>query len=85
MPPTAAIPTGMKTIVLERISIDPQVCHGKPVVTGTRVPVSNVIGALFSGQTIAAILEDYPTLTEADIAACLAFAGRLARFEMGVA
>jgi uncharacterized protein (DUF433 family) len=75
----------MKTTVSERISIDAQVCHGKPVVTGTRVPVGNVVGALSAGQSIASVLEDYPTLTEADVHACLAFAGRLAQFEMCVA
>lgn len=75
----------MKTTVSERISIDPQVCHGKPVVTGTRVLVGNVVGALSTGQSTASVLEDYPTLTEPDIQACLAFAGRLAQFEMSVA
>jgi uncharacterized protein (DUF433 family) len=75
----------MKTIVSARISIDPGICHGKPVVTGTRVPVGNVVGALAAGQPIAAVLEDYPTLTEADVQACLTFAGRLAQFEMSVA
>ena len=75
----------MKTTVSERISIDPQVCHGKPVVTGTRVPVGNVVSALSAGQTVASVLEDYPSLTEADVQACLAFAGRLAQFEMSVA
>ncbi len=74
----------MKTTVSERISIDPRVCHGKPVVTGTRVPVSNVVGALSAGQSVASVLEDYPTLTAADVQACLAFAGRLAQFEMSV-
>lgn len=75
----------MKTTVSERISIDPRICHGKPVVTGTRVPVGNVVGALSAGQSTAAVLEDYPTLTEADVQACLAFASRLAQFEMSVA
>ena len=75
----------MKTTVSERISIDPRVCHGKPVVTGTRVLVGNVVGALAAGQSAASLLEDYPGLTEADIQACLAFAGRLAQFEMNVA
>lgn len=75
----------MKTTVSERISIDPRICHGKPVVTGTRVQVSNVVGALAAGQGVAALLEDYPTLTESDIQACLSFAGRLAQFEMSVA
>ena len=75
----------MKTTVSDRISISPLVCHGKPVVTGTRVPVGNVVGALASGQSVAAIMEDYPSLTETDVQACLAFAGRLAQFEMSVA
>ena len=75
----------MKTIISDRISIDAGVCHGKPVVTGTRVLVANVVGALAAGQTIASILEDYPSLQEEDIRACLAFAGRLAQFEMSVA
>ncbi len=74
----------MKTIVSERISIDPQVCHGKPVVAGTRVLVANVVGALASGEGTAELLADYPMLSEADIQACLTFAGRLAQFEMRV-
>jgi uncharacterized protein (DUF433 family) len=74
----------MKTTVSDRISIDPLVCHGKPVVTGTRVPVGNVVGALSAGQSTASILEDYPTLTAVDVQACLAFAGRLAQFEMSM-
>lgn len=75
----------MKTTVSERISIDPAICHGKPVVTGTRILVGNVVGALAAGQSMVSIIEDYPGLTEADIQACLAFAGRLAQFEMNVA
>jgi uncharacterized protein (DUF433 family) len=53
----------MKITVSDRISISPLVCHGKPVVTSTRVPVGNVVGALASGQSVAAIMEDYPSLT----------------------
>jgi uncharacterized protein (DUF433 family) len=47
----------------DRISMDPAVCHGKPVVRGTRVLVANVVGAIAAGQSHAEILEDYPSLT----------------------
>jgi len=71
----------MQTWLSDRIQLDPAVCHGKPVVRGTRVLVSNVIGAIAAGQSHAEIMEDYPSLTEADIRACLEFAGELAALE----
>lgn len=46
------------SIMNTRISINPNVCHGKPVIKGTRVLVSNVLGSLASGETINEILED---------------------------
>jgi uncharacterized protein (DUF433 family) len=61
----------------DQISLDPAVCHGKPVVRGTRVLVSNLVGAIAAGQTISEILQDYPSLKEPDIRACLEFAGYL--------
>ncbi|MBC7365375.1 MAG: DUF433 domain-containing protein [Undibacterium sp.] len=75
----------METTVSKRISIDPRVCHGKPGVTGTRVPVRTVVGALAAGQGVAGLLEDVPTPTEADIQACLSFADRPAQSEMSAA
>ncbi len=57
-----------------RLSINPGVCHGKPVVRGTRVLVSTILGALSGGDSIAMVLEDYPSLCEEDIAAALEFA-----------
>lgn len=71
----------MQTWLSDRIQLDPAVCHGKPVVRGTRVLVSNVIGAIAAGQSHAGILEDYPSITEADIRACLEFAGELTAME----
>lgn len=65
----------------ERISINPKVCHGKPVIRGTRVMVSNILGALGAGDTIERVLEDYPNITKEDIQAAFAFAGELSRFE----
>jgi uncharacterized protein (DUF433 family) len=64
-----------------RIAIDPTVCHGKPVVAGTRVLVGNILGALASGQAIPSILEDYPSIKAKDVMACLEFASDLAQFE----
>jgi len=67
----------MQTWFSERIVFDPAVCHGKPVVRGTRVLVANVVGAVAAGEATPEILRDYPSLTEADVRACLEFAGRL--------
>ena len=71
----------MQTWISDRIALDPAICHGKPVVRGTRVPVANVVGAVAAGESTADILEDYPSMTEADIRACLEFAGRLTAME----
>jgi uncharacterized protein (DUF433 family) len=64
-----------------RVSIDPKVCHGKPVIRGTRVLISNILGAMAAGQSHAEILEDYPALTKDDIDAALEFASQMAQFE----
>lgn len=71
----------MQSWLSDRISFDPAVCHGKPVVRGTRVLVANVVGAVAAGQSFAEILEDYPSLNEQDIRACLEFAGSLTAME----
>lgn len=54
-----------------RIITDPNVCHGKPVIKGTRVLVSNILGALASGETIDEVLKDYPNISIKDINAVL--------------
>lgn len=64
--------------VLERISIDPKVCFGKPCIKGHRIWVALILGMLAEGRTIEEILEDYPTLEEADIRACIAYGALLA-------
>jgi uncharacterized protein (DUF433 family) len=71
----------MQSWLSERISLDPLVCHGKPVVSGTRILVANVIGAIAAGQSVSDILEDYPSLKEPDIGACLEFAAQVAAME----
>jgi len=63
----------------EHISVDPQVCHGKPCVTGTRVMVSIILDNLASGQSVDEILASYPTVTVDAVRATLAYAAELAR------
>ncbi len=64
-----------------RISITPDVCHGKPVIRGTRVMVATILGALAAGDSTETVLADYPNITREDIQAALEFAGELSRFE----
>ena len=63
----------------EHISVDPNVCHGKPCVAGTRVMVSAVLDNLAAGQSVDEILAAYPTLTAEAVRATLAYAAELAR------
>ena len=59
--------------LLGRISIDPEVCFGKPCIRGHRIWVSLVLDLLASGSTVQQILEEYPQLEEADVQACIAY------------
>lgn len=52
-------------------------CHGKPVIRGTRVLVSTILGALSGGDSVETVLEDYPSITAEDISAALEFASQL--------
>jgi len=65
--------------LLKRITNDPDICHGKPVLRGLRYPVEMILELLSSGMTNQEILQDYPDLEQADILAALAYAARLAR------
>jgi uncharacterized protein (DUF433 family) len=58
----------------ERIVRDPQICGGQPVIKGTRVLVRVVLGYLAHGETTATILSEFPSLTEEDVRAVIAFA-----------
>ena len=63
----------------ERITVDPQVCHGKACIKGTRIMVSVVLDNLAAGVTAAEILHSYPSLTKEDVQAAIAYAAELAR------
>jgi uncharacterized protein (DUF433 family) len=60
--------------LLNRITINPQICHGKPCVRGMRWPVEVVIDLLGAGMSTEQILEDHPELEKEDILACLHYA-----------
>ncbi|AXE18783.1 DUF433 domain-containing protein [Runella rosea] len=59
---------------LERITIDPELCHGKPCVRGMRWPVEVIIDMLGAGMSFDEIVEDHPELEQEDILACLNYA-----------
>jgi uncharacterized protein (DUF433 family) len=65
--------------LLQRITINPNICHGKPTIRGLRYPVETMLELLSSGMTHEEILADYPDLEREDILAVLAFATRLAQ------
>jgi uncharacterized protein (DUF433 family) len=63
----------------ERITIDPDICHGKPCIRGLRYPVETILELLSSGMTTEEILADYEDLEREDILATLSFAARLSQ------
>lgn len=62
----------------ERISVNPNICHGQACVKGARIPVHQIIRMLASGDRIDQLLDDYPSLKVEDIYACLDYAASLA-------
>ena len=61
----------------ERIFINPDVCNGRPVVRKTRIAVQTVLEFLAAGNSVEDVLEEYPSLTRADVQACLDYASRV--------
>ena len=65
--------------LLNRISINPNVCFGKPTIKGTRIWVSLILDFLASGMSHEDVLKEYPGLTPLDIQACLAYGAEMSR------
>lgn len=66
----------------ERISVDPQICHGKACITGTRIPVSVILDNLADDIPESEIIKSYPALHHEDILAVLAYASYLTKEEI---
>ncbi len=69
----------MEPSLLQRITIDPAICHGKPCIRGLRYPVEMILDLLSSGMETNEILHDYKDLVKEDVMACLAFASKLSQ------
>jgi uncharacterized protein (DUF433 family) len=67
---------------LDRITRDPEICGGEPVIRGTRVTLRTVLASLAEGDSQDALLKDFPTLTEADVRAVIAFAAASAEEDL---
>ncbi len=65
--------------LLQRISIDPKICFGKPCIRGHRIWVSLVLDLLAGGSSVQEILDDYPGLEQADVLACIAYGSEMTR------
>jgi uncharacterized protein (DUF433 family) len=68
-----------KDNLLSRISINPNICFGKPCIRGHRIWVALILDLLAGGATIEELLEEYPGLEREDILACIAYGAEMAR------
>jgi len=67
----------MQTELLKLITINPEVCHGKPTLRNMRYTVSMILDLLSAGMTTEELIADYPALKKEDIQACLLYSSRL--------
>ena len=67
----------MREPLSERITVDPDMCHGKPCIRGMRYPVEVILDQLSGGMSVEDMLADYQDLEKADIDACLSYAARV--------
>ncbi len=65
--------------LLERISVHPNICFGKPRIKGTRIWVALILDFLAAGNTFEEILEAYPYLSQKDILACIGYGAAMSR------
>jgi uncharacterized protein (DUF433 family) len=71
----------MKNLITQRITLNPDICHGKPCIRGLRYPVELILDLLSSGMSTEEILEDYEDLEREDILAALQFATQLTQIK----
>jgi uncharacterized protein (DUF433 family) len=63
--------------MIERISVDPGICHGQACIKGTRIPVYQILHMLANGDTVEELLKEYLSLKREDILACIEYAAEL--------
>lgn len=63
--------------LLQRVVVDPNVCFGKPTIRGTRIWVGLILDLLADGLTVDEVLDEYPSLTDDDVRASLAFGAKM--------
>jgi uncharacterized protein (DUF433 family) len=71
----------MQNSLTDRITIDPDICHGKPVIRGLRYPVETILELLSSGMTMEDLLADYPDLVKEDFLDCIEYAAKLTQIK----
>lgn len=64
----------MPDLIINRITIDPLICHGKPTIRGIRYPVENILEYLAAGDSMEDVLREFPNLLHEDILACFDYA-----------
>jgi len=67
--------------IFERISSDPEICHGKPCIRGTRIPVYLLVSLVAEGEEPESIINDYPSVTHDDIKTAVRYAAKLCEYE----
>jgi uncharacterized protein (DUF433 family) len=70
----------MDNKLINRITVNPTICHGKPTIRNKRYTVDLILDLLSAGSTHREILDDYPKLEEEDILACLAYASKVTKY-----
>ncbi len=65
--------------LLKRISVDPEICFGKPCIRGHRIWVSLILDLLASGLSVEEVLDQYPQLSREDVLACIAYGAEMSR------
>jgi len=71
----------MKKKIIDRITINSEICHGKPTIRGMRYPVDSMLELMASGMSIEELLKDYPDLEREDFLACLEYAAKLTKIK----
>ena len=69
----------MEKLIHERLSVDPNICHGKACIRGTRIMVSVILDNLAAGKSYEEILQNYPSLKKEDIIAAIAYGAYLSK------